>query len=60
GLSRFGTCFLNKFKASILSAPLLEHLTLVDTPGILSGEKQSIKRGYPFPEVRCAVRGDCG
>ncbi|KAG6613924.1 EH domain-containing protein 4 [Phytophthora cinnamomi] len=51
GLSMFGTAFLNKFEAAQLPAPVLEQLTIVDTPGILSGEKQRIARGYDFTQV---------
>ncbi|KAL7998046.1 putative EH domain-containing protein [Plasmopara halstedii] len=51
GLSMFGTAFLNKFEVAQLPAPLLEQLTIVDTPGILSGEKQRISRGYDFTQV---------
>ncbi|KAG7391101.1 EH domain-containing protein 1 [Phytophthora pseudosyringae] len=51
GLSMFGTAFLNKFEVAQLPAPVLEQLTIVDTPGILSGEKQRIARGYDFTEV---------
>ncbi|TDH74127.1 hypothetical protein CCR75_003626 [Bremia lactucae] len=51
GLSMFGTAFLNKFEVAQLPAPLLKELTIVDTPGILSGEKQRIARGYDFTQV---------
>ncbi|KAI9991235.1 hypothetical protein PInf_018867 [Phytophthora infestans] len=51
GLSMFGTAFLNKFEVAQLPAPLLSQLTIVDTPGILSGEKQRISRGYDFTQV---------
>lgn len=51
GLSRFGTGFLNKFEASQLPNDQLQELTIVDTPGILSGEKQRISRGYDFTQV---------
>eukprot|EP00644_Phytophthora_capsici_P016738 jgi/Phyca11/122330/e_gw1.47.420.1 len=51
GLSMFGTAFLNKFEVAQLPAPVLEQLTIVDTPGILSGEKQRIARGYDFTQV---------
>tara|TARA_B110000305_G_C19170076_1_gene506839 strand:+ start:130 stop:294 length:165 start_codon:yes stop_codon:yes gene_type:complete len=44
GLSGFGASFLNKFEASVTPAPLLESITLIDTPGVLSGEKQVSER----------------
>ena len=51
GLSTFGGGFLNKFEAAMTSAPRLENITLVDTPGVLSGEKQRTSRGYNFSKV---------
>ncbi|KAJ0403539.1 hypothetical protein ATCC90586_006794 [Pythium insidiosum] len=51
GLSMFGTAFLNKFEAAQLPCKLLENITVIDTPGILSGEKQRIARGYDFVHV---------
>ena len=42
---------LNKFKVSQVNSPILENITFIDTPGVLSGEKQSIGRSYNFPEV---------
>jgi small GTP-binding protein len=51
GLEIFGGGFLNHFQCSQLEAPLLKSLTLIDTPGILSGEKQSIGRAYDYPKV---------
>lgn len=53
-LSMFGTQFLNKLEASQLNAPILQRLTLVDTPGVLSGEKQREMRGYDVYKVRSA------
>lgn len=51
GLAMFGTSFLNKFEAAQLPCKLLENITVVDTSGILSGEKQRIARGYDFVQV---------
>lgn len=50
-LSRFGNDFLNKFQASVAKRSVLEDLVLIDTPGVLSGEKQRIGRSYDFPGV---------
>uniref|UniRef100_A0A7S1CI35 Calmodulin n=1 Tax=Bicosoecida sp. CB-2014 TaxID=1486930 RepID=A0A7S1CI35_9STRA len=51
GLTKFGTAFLNKFEASVCNAEVLEKVYFVDTPGVLSGEKQRIGRSYDFVEV---------
>uniref|UniRef100_A0A2N9GLE0 Dynamin-type G domain-containing protein n=1 Tax=Fagus sylvatica TaxID=28930 RepID=A0A2N9GLE0_FAGSY len=48
GLTTFGTAFLSKFECSQMPHPLLEHITFVDTPGVLSGEKQRTQRAYDF------------
>ena len=50
-LTSFGNAFLNRFSCSEMPNSVLDTLTLVDTPGILSGEKQSISRGYDFTGV---------
>ena len=39
-LSKFGVGFLDKFEGSGVPSKMLENVTLVDTPGILAGEKQ--------------------
>jgi len=51
GLEMFGNGFLNKFQGAQLDSALLHHVTLIDTPGVLSGEKQRIGRTYSFTEV---------
>merc|ERR1711977_151611 len=51
GLTKFGQKFLNKFAGAEMPAKLLEAIDLVDTPGVLSGEKQRLDRGYDFPDV---------
>ena len=47
GLSKFGVNFLNRFQGASVNSEVLKHVTLVDTPGILSGSKQ-LTRGYDF------------
>ncbi|GAB4817911.1 hypothetical protein N2152v2_004957 [Parachlorella kessleri] len=51
GLSQFGNGFLSKFEAALCDNRLLEEITLVDTPGVLSGEKQRVERTYDFIQV---------
>eukprot|EP00041_Stephanoeca_diplocostata_P035330 m.1241529 g.1241529 ORF g.1241529 m.1241529 type:complete len:557 (-) comp24680_c0_seq1:1954-3624(-) len=51
GLAQFGTSFLNKFECSQCPSPILENLTFIDTPGVLSGDKQRIGRSYDFVKV---------
>lgn len=51
GLSAYGNGFLAKFEGASCPNKLLEEITLVDTPGVLSGEKQRIERTYNFIDV---------
>lgn len=51
GLSTFGSGFLNKFEAAIVNSPFLKQINIIDTPGVLSGEKQRVSRGYDFAKV---------
>ena len=51
GLQSVGTGFLSKFEGSQCDAELLNSVSLIDTPGVLSGEKQRIDRGYSFPQI---------
>ncbi|CAN4102677.1 unnamed protein product [Withania somnifera] len=59
GLATFGTAFLSKFECSQMPHPLLEHFTFVDTPGVLSGEKQRTQRSYDFTGVTSWFAAKC-
>ena len=50
-LQQFGGTFLSRFEASQSKSEALKSVTLLDTPGILSGEKQLVNRGYDFAGV---------
>ncbi|XP_050313423.1 EH domain-containing protein 1-like isoform X1 [Anthonomus grandis grandis] len=50
-LSKFGNAFLNRLQCSLVNSPVLQNISIVDTPGILSGEKQRVDRGYDFTGV---------
>ena len=50
-LSKFGNAFLNRFQCSTVNSPVLKGISIVDSPGILSGEKQRVDRGYEFTGV---------
>ncbi|RUP13679.1 P-loop containing nucleoside triphosphate hydrolase protein [Jimgerdemannia flammicorona] len=51
GLNKFGQAFLSRFQVSQTPSSVLENLTIIDTPGILAGDKQLIERGYDFTSV---------
>lgn len=50
-LAKFGNAFLNRLQCSNVNSSILKQITIVDTPGILSGEKQRVDRGYDFTGV---------
>ena len=50
-IQSFGMNFLNRFECVEIPSPILKKITLIDTPGVLSGEKQRIGRQYPFSDV---------
>uniref|UniRef100_A0A8C5MV93 EH domain containing 4 n=1 Tax=Leptobrachium leishanense TaxID=445787 RepID=A0A8C5MV93_9ANUR len=50
-LNSFGNAFLNRFMCSQLPNQVLKSISIIDSPGILSGEKQRISRGYDFCQV---------
>ena len=51
GLTHFGNGFLTRFEAAQLSTDFTSKVTLIDTPGVLSGEKQKLGRSYNFEKV---------
>jgi GTPase SAR1 family protein len=50
GLSPFGNNFLSRLEGVELDAAILRNVSLVDTPGILSGQKQK-HRAYDYEAV---------
>ncbi|OIW00078.1 hypothetical protein TanjilG_26415 [Lupinus angustifolius] len=59
GLSTFGGSFLSKFQCSQMPHPLLDEITFLDTPGVLSGEKQRTQRSYDFTGVTTWFAAKC-
>lgn len=51
GLAQYGNGFLGRLELAQCPSQLLNEVTLVDTPGVLSGEKQRIERTYNFLDV---------
>ena len=50
-LSKFGNAFLNRLQCSLTNSSVLNGISIVDSPGILSGEKQRVDRGYEIAGV---------
>ena len=50
-LQKYGMGFLNKFEGAFCPSPILKKISFIDTPGVLSGEKQRVGRTYDFSEV---------
>ncbi|XP_050404639.1 EH domain-containing protein 3 isoform X2 [Patella vulgata] len=50
-LTKFGNAFLNRFQIATMKNIVLDKITFLDTPGVLSGEKQRRDRGYDFCQV---------
>uniref|UniRef100_A0A7E4ZS97 DUF5600 domain-containing protein n=1 Tax=Panagrellus redivivus TaxID=6233 RepID=A0A7E4ZS97_PANRE len=51
GLEMFGDPFLNKLRSTNFDSELLQYVSILDTPGILAGKKQTDARGYDFAAV---------
>jgi len=51
-LAAFGNGLLSKLEGvTVAGAPILESVSFVDSPGVLSGEKQRVDRSYSFVDV---------
>ena len=62
GLESFGQGFLGKFRACLTNTPdssVLKRVSLIDTPGVLSGDKQRIGRSYDFAAVIFSCQTKC-
>eukprot|EP00510_Aplanochytrium_minuta_P003709 CAMPEP_0184005720 /NCGR_PEP_ID=MMETSP0954-20121128/227_1 /TAXON_ID=627963 /ORGANISM="Aplanochytrium sp, Strain PBS07" /LENGTH=495 /DNA_ID=CAMNT_0026284055 /DNA_START=18 /DNA_END=1505 /DNA_ORIENTATION=- len=62
-LQKYGAQFLDKLECAEVDtrkgADILDYITFVDTPGVLSGEKQRIGRSYDFTGVVEWFAGRC-
>lgn len=47
----FGKQFLSRLGCAQCSSPVLQGITLIDTPGVFAGEKHRVERGYEFESV---------
>ncbi|XP_075871148.1 EH domain-containing protein 2-like [Nelusetta ayraudi] len=50
-LDPFGNAFLNRFQCVQMPNKLLEQISIIDTPGILTAAKRKLSRGYDLPAV---------
>lgn len=52
GLGSFGGSLMSKFEVSCChGCPLLQHVTVIDSPGVLSGDQQRLARSYDYIKV---------
>lgn len=50
-LDPFGNSFLNRFQCVQMPNRILESMSIIDTPGILTAAKRKLSRGYDFAAV---------